>query len=58
MMQNLTKEDIKQMDKEMVEWVKKGLNSPYGHWLYNVLLSLKDLYEELPKNIEGVKERK
>lgn len=47
-MRVLNDKEIKQMNTDMVEWVKKSLSGEYGIYLYNILLQLKSL-------IEGVK---
>lgn len=43
----LSKEESKQMDKKMVEWVKKTLNKSDCQWeLYNILSRLRVLIEK------------
>ena len=42
MLMALSKEQVKQMNREMVAWVKETLKGPHNTYLYNILLQLKN----------------
>jgi len=46
-MKILSKKEVKQINKEMVKWVKKTLDSDNGCELYSILVKLHDLFERI-----------
>lgn len=50
-MQALSEKQIKKMNKEMLEWVKKTLESDNGCDLYNILNHLKSLFERVCNSV-------
>lgn len=57
-MQALSKEEEKQMNKEIVNWVRKTLNGEHGTHLYNILRQLKYLMEEVNYSENSKKRRR
>lgn len=46
----LSDEQIKKMNKELVNWVKKELESNEGSYLFEILWNLKQMIENKKKN--------
>ncbi len=46
MLQILTKEESKRLNREMLAWVKQALDGPHGTHVYNILLQLKNLLRD------------
>ena len=46
-MQILSKKESRKMNKEILKWVKKTLDSDNGCEFYNILMNLKSLFERV-----------
>ena len=50
MIQQLSDEQIKSMNAQMVIWTRKALKGKYGIYVYNLLLQLKNWTEALERD--------
>ena len=48
--QELTPEMKKKWDNELVTWLRKALKGKYGTYIYNVVHSVKQLYDHIERN--------
>lgn len=46
----LSDDEIKDMNNDLVKWLKKALVGKYGTYIYNIVHSVKSLYEEIERN--------
>ena len=42
----LTKQEVKEHNKELIKWLEKALKSKQRHNIYNVILMLRSLIDE------------
>lgn len=46
----LSDDEVKDMNKDLIKWLRKALVGKYGTYIYNVVYQIKSLYESIERN--------